>query len=175
MTTSIYSVFEASTNKTIARELPSVGAAVKFIKNLGRNLNEFRIEQIPVSFSKSIKNKIMEISGCSDEDISLIEQGGVLPIYNNPAQMGECDMVIVFSENKVLVGKLNSKEEYSPEAAPLWKNIKGRHEHKSWNTSLFFDNSISVFDRTEFEKNNYKLRGTQGGIGYKNSELNLEF
>ena len=64
MTTSIYSVFEASTNKTIARELPSVGAAVKFIKNLGRNLNEFRIEQIPVSFSKSIKNKIMEISGC---------------------------------------------------------------------------------------------------------------
>jgi hypothetical protein len=44
-----------------------------------------------------------------------------------------------------------------------------------WNTSLFFDNSISVFDRTEFEKNNYKLRGTQGGIGYKNSELNLEF
>lgn len=176
MTITTYFVEEIKTKRTIARDLPSIGDAVKTIKNLGKSLSEFKIVSKPIHFTKTVKSKNLLISGMSDEDIELVLKGNVLPIYNNPAQIDDCDMTIVFSENKVLIGKLISKEKYSSEGAPLWKNIKGKKGgYNDWNTNLMFEKNVKVFEREEFEKNNFKLKGTQGGVGYKNSTLNLEF
>lgn len=175
MTTSIYFVEEIKTKKTIARDLQSVGEAIQFIKKLGRSISEFRIQQKVSSFTKSISNKHLLISGCDDDDIEMILETGLIPIYNNPSQIDECDKTIVLSENKVLVGTLKFKEKYSSEGASKWSGYFGRKGFNSWNTSLFFDKSIQVFDRNEFEKNNFKLRGNQGGVSYKKSKLNLDF
>jgi len=173
MTISIYSVEELKTKNTLKTELPSIGAAIKFIKSIGKSISECKIVEKSISVANKVENKLLLVSGMSDEDISLVNKGNVLPIYNNPSQVDECESVIVFSENKVLVGKLKSKEEYSVEAAPVWKNVKGKYGYNSWNTNLFFKGSSLVYDRKEFEKNNFKLKGTQGGVGYKNAKLNL--
>lgn len=175
MTTTIYSVEELKTKKTLVKNLSSIGEAVKFIKDIGRSLSEFKIISNQISYTKSVLGKNLLISGMSDEDINIILKGKVLPIYNNPSQIDECDNVIVFSKNNVLIGKLKSKEKYSIEAAPFWKNIEGKYGYDNWNTNLFFENSMIKVDRNNFESKNFKLKGTQGGVGYKNYKLDLEF
>jgi len=176
MTTLNYSIVDPSKkNITVKTGLESVGEAINYIrKNFNRSISEFKIISKDVTYTKSVKGLRLLLSGLSDYDLELTKNGNMIPIYNNPSKIDECDSVILFSENKVLVGTFRRKEKFSVEGAPVWKGYVGKYGVDSWNTNIYFNDGMKMFERTEFEKSNFKLKGTEGGVGYKNTKLNLE-